>query len=267
MQARNAEIERGEWTMKILITGIAGTVGSIVAERLSSAHELSGIDVRPTDQFASRMIDLNDYDAIRPRFDGIDVVIHLAAEPGHGREIGWDILMPRNVQPTANVFQAAHEAGVRRIVFASSMHVMGMYEEEEPWRSIAAGEYGDLDPATVALVSAEAPVRADGRYAVTKAFGEQLARYYAEAEGMEAISVRLGTISGNNHPGADARSYVSWFSHRDLGDFFAACVEKPDIKHAIVYGASANTWKIYDTPAGWSILGITPQDDAEAFRN
>ena len=252
--------------MKILITGIAGTVGTIVAERLFADHEISGIDIRPTDQFATRVLDLNDYDSIRPRFEGIDVVIHLAAEPGHGREIGWDILMPRNVRPTANVFQAAHEAGVRRIVFASSMHVMGMYEEDEPWRSIAAGEYGNLDPTTAPLVTADMPVRADGRYAVTKAFGEQLARYYAEAEGMEAISVRLGTISGDNHPGVEARSYVSWFSHRDLGNFFAACVEKPDIKHAIVYGASANTWKIYDTHTGWRILDITPQDDAEAFR-
>jgi nucleoside-diphosphate-sugar epimerase len=250
--------------MKILITGIAGTVGTIVAERLSADHEISGIDIRNTDQFATRVLDLNDYDAIRPRFDGIDVVIHLAAEPGHGREIGWDVLMPRNVQPTANVFQAAHEAGVHRIVFASSMHVMGMYEEDEPWRSIAAGDYGDLDPATVPLVTADMPVRADGRYAVTKAFGEQLARYYAE--GMEAVSVRLGTISGDNHPDADARSYVSWFSHRDLGNFFAACVEKPGIKNAIVYGASANTWKIYDTSAGWATLGFTPQDGAEAFR-
>ena len=252
--------------MKILITGIAGTVGTIVAERLFADHEISGIDIRPTDQFATRVLDLNDYDAILPRFDGIDVVIHLAAEPGHGREIGWDILMPRNVHPTANVFQAAHEAGVRRIVFASSMHVMGMYEEDEPWRSIAAGEYGNLDPTTAPLVTADMPVRADGRYAVTKAFGEQLARYYAEVEGMEAISVRLGTISGDNHPGVEARSYVSWFSHRDLGNFFAACVEKPDIKHAIVYGASANTWKIYDTATGWRIFGISPQDDAEAFR-
>ncbi len=252
--------------MRILITGIAGTVGSILAKRLSGDHVVTGIDIRQSDQFDTTILDLNDYNAIRPEFDGVDIVVHLAAEPGHGREIGWDILMPRNVQPTVNVFQAAHEAGVRRLVFASSMHVMGMYEEDEPWASIAAGEYGVLDPDTVPLVTADMPVRADGRYAVTKAFGEQLARYYAEAESMEAVCVRLGTISRNDRPGTDSRSYVSWFSHRDLGDFFAACIENPNLKYNIVYGASANTWKIYDTPGGWKTLGFTPQDDAEAFR-
>ncbi len=256
--------------MKILITGIAGTVGTILAERLSADHEVTGIDIRPPGRlsgaFPTGLVDLNDYDAVVPELDGVEAVIHLAAERQHERHIGWDVLMPRNVQPTANVFQAAHEAGVQRVVFASSMHVMGMYEEDEPWASIVAGRYEGLNPNTLPLVGRYAPVRADGRYAVTKAFGEQLGRYYAEAEGLEAVSVRLGTISQDDRPGSDPRSFVSWFSHRDLGDFFAACVERPELKCEIVYGASANTWKVYDTPASWEALGFRPRDNAEEYR-
>ena len=252
--------------MKVLITGISGRFGGIIAAALQPDHEVVGIDIRPTSQASAVVADLTDLDAIAPVFARVEAVIHLAAEPAHGREIGWDILMPTNVVATANVFDAAHAAGVRRVIFASSMHVMGMYEEDEPWASIAAGRYGDLDPATVPLVTADMPVRPDGRYATTKVLGESLARYYAEAEGMEGISVRIGTLSPEDRPGSDARSYVSWFSHRDVAGFFKACVERPGIKHEIVYGASANTWKIYDTPRAWDVLGFKPADDAEAFR-
>ena len=123
-----------------------------------------------------------------------------------------------------------------------------------------------LSADTVPLIGRYAPVRADGRYAVTKAFGEQLGRYYAEAEGMESVSVRLGTISLDDRPASDSRSFVSWFSHRDLGDLFAACIEKPELNCEVVYGASANTWKVYDTPGTWEVLGIKPRDNAEEYR-
>ena len=219
--------------MKILITGIGGTIGSVIADTLGKRHEVTGIDIRKLDR------------------------------PG---AVVADLLLPANVVTTANVYDAAHAAGVRRFVFASSMHVVGNYESEEPWVSIAAGRYDDLDPATVPLVTADMPVRPDGRYAATKALGESLGRYYADCEGMEVICVRLGTIADSNEIGSDPRGYVTWFSHRDLAGFFSACVEKPGIRYEIVYGASANTWKIYDTPSSWRALGFTPSDNAEDHR-
>jgi nucleoside-diphosphate-sugar epimerase len=252
--------------VKVLITGIAGTVGSLVAAGLGREHEVHGIDIRPAGFPRTRIADLSDVQALPPLFAGMDVVIHLAAERRHGREIGWDILTPRNIVPTANVFAAAHAAGVRRVIFASSMHVVGGYESDEPYASIVAGRYTGLDPAKVKLVSASAPPRPDGRYAVSKLFGEDLGRYYAEFEGMEAVSVRLGTVSESDRPGSDARSFVSYFSHRDLKGFFKACVEKSGLKSEVVYGASANTWKVYDTPSGWKALGFRPQDNAETLR-
>lgn len=252
--------------MKILITGIGGTIGSVIADTLGKRHEVTGIDIRKLDRPGAVVADLTDADAITPLFEGVDAVVHLAAERRHTPDIGWDLLLPANVVTTANVYDAAHAAGVRRFVFASSMHVVGNYESEEPWASIAAGRYDGLDPETVPLVTADMPVRPDGRYAATKVLGESLGRYYADCEGMEVICVRLGTIADSNEIGSDPRGYVSWFSHRDLAGFFSACVEKPGIRYEIVYGASANTWKIYDTPSSWRALGFTPSDNAEDHR-
>lgn len=253
--------------MKVLITGIGGKIGGILADGLEDAHEVHGIDLRPVDRPNVHLADLTDEEVLPRLFEGMDAVVHLAAERRHGPEIGWDILMPRNVVATANVFDAAHQAGVRRVVFASSMHVMGGYELDEPWASVAAGRYDGLEPGSLPLVRWDMPPRPDGRYAVSKEFGEMLGKYWSEAKGLEVVSVRLGTVSADDQPNrSDPRSYVSWFSRRDLTGFFRATVERPGLTYEIVYGASANTWKIYDTPTSWTSLGFTPVDDAERFR-
>ncbi len=252
--------------MKILITGIGGAIGTLVADALKADHDVRGIDIRRVDRPGAVVADLTDMQSVRPLFEGVDAVIHLAAERRHTPDIGWDLLMPTNVVSTANVFDAAHEAGVRRFVFASSMHVMGMYEFDEPFSSIVNGRYDGLDPDDVPLVTGDMPTRPDGRYAATKILGESIGRYYAESEDMEFISVRLGTISQDDRPGSDPRGFVSWFSHRDVAGFFRACVETPGISHEIVYGASANTWRVYDTRYAWQVLDFAPQDNAEDFR-
>jgi uronate dehydrogenase len=146
------------------------------------------------------------------------------------------------------------------------MHVCGMYENDPPWSRIAAGDCAGLEPQTVPLVTAEMAVRPDGLYAVSKIFGEALGKYYAEACGMEVVVVRLGTVGREDRPGPDARSFVSWLSHRDLAHLTERAIEAPGVKYLIVFGASDNTWKIYDTLEGRHALGYAPKDDAEHFR-
>ena len=111
---------------------MAGTIGRIVAEDLGQDHDVRGIDIQPGEHPGTSQVDLRDKAAIAPLFKDVEVVIHLAAERRHEPEIGWDELMDPNVVATANVFDAAQAAGVRRMVFASSMHVMGGYELDEP---------------------------------------------------------------------------------------------------------------------------------------
>ena len=151
------------------------------------------------------------------------------------------------------------------------MHVMGCYEFDEPYASIVSGRLDGLDPASVPLVKGDDDARPDSRYGATKVFGESLGRYYTEGANidrpderpMEVICVRLGTLPPWDGPGKDYRSLVSWFSHRDAKGFFRACVERPNIKYEIIYGASNNRWKIYDTPYAWKLLGFMPVDSAE----
>jgi nucleoside-diphosphate-sugar epimerase len=251
---------------RVLLTGAGGRVATILRRALQEHYELSGIDRIPVPDCKSLTANLTDLDAMLPAFRGQEVVVHLAAEPRHTPDIGWDLLMPDNVLATANVFEAARQGGAQRIIFFSSMHVNGLYELDAPYAAIAQGHYAGLTPQQVPLVTHEMPVRPDGPYAVSKIFGEALGRYYAEAYGLTVICIRLGTIGREDRPGSDARSYVSWCSHRDLTRLVERCIEVPAIKYDIFFGASANTWKIYDTPRAWRLLGFQPQDNAESYR-
>lgn len=251
---------------RVVVTGFGGRIGRVLRERLGDKYEFSGIDRVALEGLDSVKADLTDLDAIAPAFEGKDVVVHLAAEPRHTPDIGWDLLMPDNVIATANVFEAARRGGASRIIFFSSMHVSGMYERDEPYASIAAGEYEGIDPDAVPLITADMPDRPDGPYAVSKIFGEALGRYFYEDFGISVICIRFGTTSPQDMPGEDARSYVSWFSHRDIAAMVERCIEAEGIGFEIFYGASANKWKIYDTPRAWEVLGYRAADDAEGWR-
>jgi len=252
----------------VVITGSGGRIGAILVQALAGKYRLRGIDRVPTPGVPGSLVaSLGDLGAILPAFKGADAVVHLAADPRHTPDINWDTLMPDNVVATANVFEAARQGGVKRVVFFSSMHVCGMYESDSPWSRIAAGDYAGLDPDRVPLVTADMPARPDGLYAVSKIFGEALGKYYADAHRMEVVVVRLGTVGREDRPGRDARSFVSWLSHRDLVQLTERAITAPGVKHEIVFGASANTWKIYDTLRTRTVLGYAPQDNAERFRD
>ena len=251
----------------VVVTGSAGRIGTILRQALDGRYRLRNIDRIPTPGAPDAQVaGLTDLDAILPAFEGADAVVHLAADPRHTPDIGWETLMPDNVVATVNVYEAARRSGAKRVVFFSSMHVCGMYETDLPWSRIAAGDYAGLDPGDVPLVTAAMPARPDGPYAVSKLFGEALGRYHAEARDMQVVVVRLGTVARDDRPGRDPRSFVSWVSHRDLAHLVERAIEAPGIRYEIVFGASDNTWKIYDTPHARAALGYAPRDDAERFR-
>ncbi len=141
--------------MQILITGISGTIGSFLVPELARDHEVHGIDLKPSDWPNSTQADLCDPDALPPIFEGVEVVLHLAADPRHEVEIGWDVLTNPNLIATARMF-------------------------DEPYLSIVSGRLDGLDPASVPLVKDDDPARPDSRYGATKIFGESLGRYYTE---------------------------------------------------------------------------------------
>ena len=82
-----------------------------------------------------------------------------------------------------HLYEAARKHGVRRIVFASSNHVTGFYRQDEV-----------IDP--------RMPMRPDGHYGLSKAFGEQLAQFYFDRYGLETVSLRIGSASPSRRTGA-----------------------------------------------------------------
>jgi nucleoside-diphosphate-sugar epimerase len=200
----------------------------------------------------------------RVSFAGVDAVVDLAANPDH--TAGWPEIWKNNLRATMNSLEAARRAGVRRYVFASSNHVTGMYERDLPWSAIVAGEYAGLDPASIPLIAASAPIRPDGAYALGKALGEAAARWYSDSFGLSAICLRIGTVNRADRPLAP-RDFATLLTHADLLRLVERALEASDgLRFGVYYGVSRNTWRFWDISDAAAEIGYEPQDDAESFR-
>lgn len=248
---------------RVLVTGAAGLIGGIVRPALSDEYQVRGLDARPGPG-VDWVRDMRRLDSLGSAFAGSDVVVDLAAVSS--LTASWDEVRRNNVPATINAFEAARLAGVRRVVFASSNHAVGMYEREEPWASVVDGVYDGLDPDTLPRLGVDAPVRPDGPYGVGKVLGEAVGRYYVDACGMSVICLRIGTVNPENAP-TTPRHLATLLTHRDLVSLVRCCIAAPsDVGFGIVYGISRNTWRIWDIESARELVGFEPADDAEAYR-
>jgi uronate dehydrogenase len=229
----------------VLVTGAAGRVASA----LRDLDVFAGYAVRLVDLVPIRdpkpgevavESDLSDPLQLQALMEGVDVVVHLA---GIADEADFDSILEHNIRTTYNVFEAARNAGVRRLVYASSNHVTGMYP-------------------TDVQVDSGSPVRPDSLYGVSKVFGEAVARLYHDKWGLEVVCIRIGSMRSVPE---DRRQLRTWLSHGDAASLFRAAIEGPQVGFVTVYGVSSNAeaWWPDETSAQ---LGVTPLDDSEAFR-
>ena len=105
-------------------------------------------------------------------------------------------------------------------------------------------------------------MRPDGHYGLSKAFGENVARFYFDRYGIESVCLRIG--SSFPEP-KDRRMLATWLSYDDLERLVVAGLSAPAVGCSIVYGASANTATWWDNTSA-SHLGFRPQDSSERFR-
>jgi nucleoside-diphosphate-sugar epimerase len=247
----------------VLVTGAGGLIGGIVMEALSDSYRLHGLDVRRRPN-VEHVRDMTKLRRVQSAFDGMSAVIDLAADAS--TSASWKSVARNNIPATVNAFEAARRAGVRRVIFASSNHVVGMYERDEPYASIVAGTYDGLDPSTVPRLDPEAPIRPDGPYGVGKAFGEAVGRFYADAHGLSVICLRIGTVNVRNGP-TNARQFATLLTHRDLAHLVRCCLAAPhELRFAIYYGVSANAWRFWDIESAREAVGYAPRDNAEHQR-
>jgi uronate dehydrogenase len=247
----------------VLVTGAGGLIGGILRDGLRDAYTVRGLDARPG-RGVDVVADMSDLAAIGPAFEGVDAVVDLAANSD--ADASWDAVRANNLPATVNAFEAARLAGVRRVVFASSNHVVGMYERDEPYASVVAGRYDGLDPTTLARLDETSPIRPDGPYGIGKAFGEATARFYWEEHGISAVCLRIGTVNREGRP-TNARHFATLLTHRDLVTLVRCCLAAPPaVGFAIVYGVSANTWRMWDIERARELIAYEPRDDAERWR-
>ena len=254
---------------KVLVTGLNGVVGTALRPALEKRYVVSSLSRRGVPGLPDERNfhgDIAELAAIRPAFSGADTVVHLAATGGvhspQGTRTAIDELLPTNIVGTYNVFEAAVEAGVRRLVFASSGATVRGYEKSSPYRELASGDRTFREAAS-RLTKDVAP-RPVSLYGVTKLFGETLGRYYAETTDLSVICLRLGSVRAENRP-RGARGGAIFLSHRDLADLVVKSIEAPDLRFDIFYGVSDNARGYRDLSHARAVLGYTPRDDAETL--
>ncbi len=246
---------------RILVIGMSGLIGGAARRALEGRHDLTALNRRDVPGVRTFRADIADIAAIKPAFLGQEVVVHLAAY----LKGDWEGLQRTNITGTYNVFEAARQAGVKRVVFISSGATMIGYEKEPPLSDIVTGRY-DRVPPTWPLITHEMPVRPNGLYGISKVAGEAIARYYSDYHGLSAIVLRFGRVRQEDRP-VEVRDWVAYCSQRDAGGIIRACVEAPDsVRWDIFYAQSDNKWAVRDMSHAREVLGFVPQDRAEDWR-
>lgn len=231
---------------RVLITGAAGRIGSSLAEQLKDRYDLrlhyhhTIPDQKPVSDFI--VADVSKYEQVAPMMEGIDAVVHMAGDPSP--RASWESVRDKNIEGTYNVYEAAYRAGVRRVIFASTNHVMGMYDRDQQWP-----------------IFAPQPVRPDSLYGVSKALGENLGRYYYDQHGLSVICLRIGWFLPQPR---DEISRWMWLSPRDCAQV-TSCAIETELGFGTFYAISRNSGRHWDITDTIERLGYRPQDDAEDF--
>ncbi|MFE6040123.1 NAD-dependent epimerase/dehydratase family protein [Streptomyces sp. NPDC056452] len=229
----------------VLLTGAAGGLGTLMRGLLPAyGYELRLFDVIPIEGEPDAITaDLGDKEALREAVRGVDAIIHLA---GISLEASFDKILRSNIEGTYNLYEAAREEGVARIVFASSNHAIGYTPRPLPG-----------DP----LIPIGTARRPDTFYGLSKSFGEDLAQLYWDKYGVETVSVRIGSCFMEP---TSVRMLSVWMSPGDGARLFHAALTAEDVRHTVIYGSSDNTRLWWDLTTAKS-LGYEPQDDSEQY--
>ena len=247
---------------RILITGMSGLIGGIMRRALEDKYELVALNRRAVPGIPCVQADISDFQAIEPAFEGVDVVLHLAAVARS--DAPWQDVLRHNLTGTYNVFEAARQASVGRVVFASSGAVISRCELDPPYRQLV--EDPDRSPpdqwATITHLS---PFRPDGLYGCSKIWGEALGRHYVDCHGLSVICVRISAVLADDRP-TSPRHYSVWCSHRDVTQMLEKCIAAPDdVRYDVFYAVSNNCRNYRDLEHAREVLGYEPQDSADEF--
>lgn len=229
---------------KLVLTGAAGRLGSYLREPLSKmADVLVSTDIvedfgatYPNETYVQA--DIASFDAVLPILEGADMVVHFAAIVD---EAPFERLLGPNFIGSYNVWEAASRHGVRRVIYASSIHAVGMHPKQE-------------------RIGIDAAHRPDGFYGLAKCFSEDLGRMYWDKRGIESVHLRILSAAQVTSP----RALGSWLSYPDLIHLVTRAIDTPTTGFSIIYGVSNNDRSPVDN-SGAAYLGYRPKDNAEVY--
>ena len=233
-------------TRKILVTGAKGRVGSAFVKYIDD-NQLN-FDLNLGDLIAKEerdiALDVTDLLSCKRACEGVHTVVHLAgvASP----DSSFEQVLNINMVGTQNIFQAALEAGVKRVVFASSAQTIEGYP---------------LD----VQVNENMPVRPKNLYGVSKVFGEALGSYYAYQKQLEVVVIRIGAFEyAHEWKKLGFRDMSAWAEPEDICSLIHRSIETKlqDSPFIIVHGISDNRFKRLDLERTKSLLGYKPKGDS-----
>ena len=229
---------------KLVLTGAAGRLGSWLREPLAKmAEELVSTDLQDDigKLYAGESYvkaDLASYQQVHDVLAGADMVVHFGAI---GDEAPFDEILQANIVGAYNIWEAAFQNQLRRVVYASSIHAVGMYPKNR-------------------FIGTDVPHRPDTYYGLAKCFAEDLASLYWDKRGVESVCMRILSCAQVNN----ARALGSWLSYDDLIQLVERSINTPVTGFSLVYGVSDNDRAPVDN-SGASFLGYRPKDNAEQF--
>lgn len=229
---------------KLVLTGAAGRLGSYLREPLAAmCDELVSTDIADDigklykgERYAKA--DLAQMEQIKPLLEGADMVVHFGAIVD---EKPFEELLGPNFIGSYNIWEAGYQHGVHRIVYASSIHAVGMHKKAD-------------------FIGVDAAHRPDTFYGLAKCFTEDLGSMYWDKRGMESVHLRILSAAQVNN----SRALGSWLSYDDLIQLVTRAVDTPSVGFSVIYGVSNNDRCPVDN-AKASFLGYRPKDNAEQF--
>ena len=230
---------------KVALTGAAGQLGRVLRKALLER----GVNLRSAagSQPLEPMVqgedvmhgDLRDAAVVDRLLTGVDVLIHMA---GTSVERPLPEIIENNLRALVEVYEGARRHGVKRIVFASSNHAIGMHPVESK-------------------LGLDCDFRPDGFYGLSKMWGEGLARLYWDKHGIESVCIRIGSCVEKP---TEFRHLSTWLGFDDLLELIDRAINVPDLGFVLVWGVSANTRSYWDN-AGAARLGYQPRQNAEGY--
>lgn len=241
----------------VLLTGAGGAVGGAILDGIGEKYDWRLLYHNPpVEEPAHPYIvgDVIDPELMAEACEGVDSVIHLAGDPR--RDASWDSVLENNIHGTKVTYQAAIDAGVKRVIYASSNHAVGHFETERAPQIYRRNDSFRLD-------GSELP-RPGNFYGVSKVAGETLGRFYHDEYGIEVCNIRIGNLTKDHPPVDYERGQAMWLSYHDCAHLHD-CALSATYEYEIVYGISDNDRKFYSLERARDVLGYNPQDNSADF--